>query len=97
MATWKRLGINGFVRINDWGPYDFHRDYNLTFPVQTMLDLSTGVGRADFLNPNTRLGVRVKVRSLDENSVPHALDDSPGYPNLNGWEGEVFTYLRVMR
>jgi len=92
-----RLGISGFLRFNDWGPYDFHRDYNFTFPVQGMLDVSTGVGRPDWFMPNTRLGIRVKARSLDEHSVPHALDDSPGYPNLDGWEGEVFTYLRVMR
>ena len=22
------------VRFNDWGPYDYHRDFNLTYPFQ---------------------------------------------------------------
>jgi hypothetical protein len=36
-AIYKELKITSFARINDWGPYDYHRDYNLTFPLQSWL------------------------------------------------------------
>ncbi|MBN1449350.1 MAG: glycosidase, partial [Bacteroidetes bacterium] len=26
--------LNLMAKINDWGPYDYHRDFNLTFPLQ---------------------------------------------------------------
>ena len=99
MALRGRLLAQGFVRFGDWGPYDFHRDYNFTFPWQTMADISAGVGRAKVLALDTRLGVRAKVRGLDEHSVPGNFDVSPGYPNLSpgSWEGEILTYVRVMR
>ncbi|MEL6347564.1 MAG: glycosidase, partial [Myxococcota bacterium] len=105
-----RLLVQGFARFNDWGPFDFYRDFNFTFPYQTMLDVSTGVGRAQFLNMSTRLGVRAKVRGLNEFSVvsspfdqapPLTIDSATGetFSNIEpgAWEGELFTYLRVMR
>ncbi|MFT4976556.1 MAG: beta-galactosidase [Myxococcota bacterium] len=110
MAARGNLLVQGFARFNDWGPYDFYRDFNFTFPYQTMLDVSTGVGRARFLTASTRIGVRAKVRGFDENSVvTNPLDNIPAstidaatgdaFMNIEpgAWEGELFTYLRVMR
>lgn len=102
--------VQGFARFNDWGPFDFYRDFNFTFPYQTMLDVSTGVGRAKLLSMSTRLGVRAKVRGLDQNSViPNPTDLAPA-PTIDpstgtvlnsidagAWEGEILTYIRVMR
>jgi hypothetical protein len=52
--------------INDWGPYDYHRDFNLTFPLQLMADLSTTLGKPDWLDlPETRIGIRGTYRTLD--------------------------------
>lgn len=97
-GMWYRaLAVNGFVKVNDWGPFDFHRDYNFTFPVQTMLDVSGGVGPMNLFIPNTRLGVRAKWRLLDENSPVGANDVGAVYGTADGWEGEIFTYIRVMR
>ncbi|MFK7928657.1 MAG: hypothetical protein AB8H79_10755 [Myxococcota bacterium] len=96
-AWYKTLAVQAFVRINDWGPYDFHRDFNFTFPVQTMLDFSGGVGRANPFIPNTRFGIRGKWRQLGEFSPVGNFDINPGIGNADGWEGEVFTYVRVMR
>ena len=97
-GMWYRaLAVSGFVKANDWGPYDFHRDYNFTFPVQTMVDVSGGVGPMNQFIPNTRLGVRAKWRLLDENSPVGANDVGAVYGTADGWEGEIFTYIRVMR
>jgi len=44
-VIYNKIKLNSFVKINDWGPYDYHRDFNLTFPLQLMTDLSTEVGK----------------------------------------------------
>ena len=33
-VAWKRVIVDAAVKRNDWGPYDYHRDFNLTFPLQ---------------------------------------------------------------
>jgi len=92
-------------KINDWGPFDYHRDFNQTYPVQLMLDLSTSVGKPDwFILPNTQVGVRFTWRSLDEFSprylpnVAPEFADSPtispvGFGNGNEWE--IRTYIHI--
>ena len=45
--------------------FDYHRDFNLTYPVQLMLDLSTTFGKPDwFILPSTQMGVRWTWRSF---------------------------------
>ncbi len=87
------LALAGFAKFNDWGPYDYHRDFNLTFPVQLMGDLSYSLGQPRWFGfPQTRLGVRGTWRSLDENTPrynPIGPDDESG----NEWE--IRTYLHL--
>lgn len=104
---YKKLKMSSFVKVNDWGPYDYHRDFNLTFPVQLMTDLSFGVGKQDwFILPGTRIGVRGTWRSLDKysnrysptfvpaNTYPAVPVLSPiGFPN--GQEWEIRTYIQI--
>ena len=40
---YKKFKLNAFVKFNDWGPYDYHKDFNLTFPFQCEVDLSTNL------------------------------------------------------
>jgi hypothetical protein len=57
------------VKVNDWGPYDYHRDFNLTFPLQLMADISTNLSKPSWFElPNSRLGLRYTWRSLDQYS-----------------------------
>ena len=95
------------VKINDWGPYDYHRDFNLTFPLQLMADFSLDLGNPDWFNlPSTRIGFRGKYRTLDEFSPRYAptytTDASgervpdptaPGFDN--GTEWEFRTYIQI--
>jgi hypothetical protein len=95
------------AKFNDWGPYDYHRDFNLTFPVQLMGDLSYFLGRPDFLPtvPQTRIGLRGTWRSLDRFSpryCPGTVADGNGSltcdataPGDNGREWELRTYVTV--
>ena len=87
------------VRINDWGPYDYHRDFNLTFPLQLAADLSTSLGAPNWLDtPQTRLGVKAVWRSLDQYSpryLPAGGISAPGQPKGNEWEIRTYLHLSV--
>jgi hypothetical protein len=96
------------VKLNDWGPFDYHRDFNLTFPVQLMLDLSTSVGKPDwFILPDTRIGLRGTWRSLDQYSPRYlpmqsstAFSTTPtvspvGFPNGSEWEIRTYIHINI--
>lgn len=104
---YKKVKFATAVKVNDWGPYDYHRDFNETYPLQFMADLSTEVGKPDwFVLPGTRLGVRWTYRTLDKysnrynptktvdangNFVPDP--NAIGFPNGNEWE--IRTYIQI--
>lgn len=101
------LKLIAAVKVNDWGPYDYHRDFNLTYPLQLMADLSTSVGTPEWFNvPQSRFGIRGTWRKLDMYSPRFApiqiLDatgtlvpvlNAPGQPTGSEWE--IRTYLQV--
>ncbi|NCD43178.1 MAG: glycosidase, partial [Bacteroidia bacterium] len=104
-AIYKKTKLISMVKVNDWGPYDYHRDYNLTYPLQLVADLSFIAGKPTWFNlPETRIGIRGTWRSLNQYSPRYCpatnVDPTgsfvcdptmPGYPNGNEWE--IRTYL----
>ena len=102
---YKKVKLISMLKINDWGPYDYHRDFNLTYPLQVMADLSYSiVMRKWFILPETRMGIRYTWRSLDQYSPRYCptlkLDSSGAWvpdPTAvgygNGAEWEIRTYL----
>lgn len=86
---WKQSALQLIGRVNDWGPYDYYRTFNLTYPLQTAADLSTGLNGLRLPLAGTRLGLRGTLRTLDAYS-PDA--DTRGD---SGAEYELATYLRV--
>lgn len=106
----KTFKVQSFVRFNDWGPFDYHRDFNLTFPVQCMLDLSANLARPDWLNlPGTRLGVRGTWRQLDQfspryaptfnvNAAGQMVPDPTaiGFGRGNEWEIRVYLFINIL-
>jgi hypothetical protein len=105
--VYKKLKLSSHVKVNDWGPFDYHRDFNLTFPLQLMADLSTTVGMQDwFVLPSTQLGMRFTWRSLDQYSpryLPNATlpgNDQPiispvGFDNGNEWEIRTYVHFNI--
>ncbi len=99
--------LTTMVKVNDWGPYDYHRDFNLTFPLQFSVDLSTAAGRPSwFAMPNTRVGVNYLVRTLDQFSpryCPATMVDAAGNTvcdpeatgHKNGLEWEFRAYFQI--
>ena len=65
----KHISLTGMLKINDWGIYDYHKDWNLTYPMQIMGDISYSLGKPGwFEEKDTRIGFRVLYRTLDLNS-----------------------------
>lgn len=101
---YNKMKVETHVKINDWGPFDYHRDFNLTYPLQLMLDVSTSLGKPDwFILPSTTIGIRGTWRSMDANSPRYSPLEGPefGVPPLspvgfpNGTEWEIRTYVHI--
>ena len=90
---WRTFRIDTKLHLDDWGPYDFHRDFNLTYPLQWYLDASYGLAPAGLEGLGTRFGVRAQFRTLDENSAEFASD--PDGSNERGRELEIGIYVNV--
>ncbi len=102
--AWSSVALAGYVKVDDFGPYDYHRDHNLTYPLQLMGDISYTLGAPRWFGlPQTRFGIRGSYRSLDRYSNRYRPEGEPE-PALNemypeglpeGKEWEIRTYLRV--
>ncbi len=100
-----KIKVTSQVKVNDWGPFDYHRDFNLTFPLQLMLDVSTTVGKPDwFILPSTQVGIRGTWRSLNQYSpryLPNLAEEFAPGPIIspvgfdNGSEWEIRTYIHI--
>jgi hypothetical protein len=104
---YKKFKLTHTFKINDWGPFDYHRDFNLTYPVQLMLDLSTSVGKPDwFVLPDTKIGIRGTWRTMDQYSPRYSPNEalpfttspiiSPvGFGNGNEWELRTYIHINI--
>lgn len=105
-TIYRKIKLNAVVKVNDWGPYDYHRDYNLTYPLQCILDLSANLNRPKWFGKlATCVGIRGTFRTLDKYSpryVAGYVPDEVGelQPDKNivgagyGNEWELRTYIR---
>jgi hypothetical protein len=105
-AVQGQIKVAAMAKFNDWGPFDYHRDFNLTYPQQFVGDVSYILGLPNWAEvPSTRFGVRGTWRSLDENSPRYcpgttqdalgAITCDPTAPGPRGSEWEIRTYLTV--
>lgn len=106
-SIYKKTKLIAIGKFNDWGPFDYHRDFNLTFPMQLIADISTEIGRPDwFMMPGTKIGVRGTYRTLDRYSPRYSpvktMDAAGnwvpdptaiGFPDGNEWE--IRTYIQI--
>jgi len=103
---YNKMKVQTHVKVNDWGPFDYHKDFNLTYPVQLMLDLSTSLGKPDwFILPSTVIGIRGTWRSLDQNSARYSPLQAPefgvpplspvGFPDGSEWEIRTYVHINI--
>ncbi len=91
--THRQVAFGGGVKVNDWGPYDYHQDFNLTYPLQLSGDISYNLGSPGwfFGTAQTKIGTSVTWRALDENSNRYDPEDDGEL----GSEWEFRTYLHL--
>ena len=106
---YNKMKIQAHVKVNDWGPFDYHRDFNLTYPLQLMLDVSTSLGKPDwFILPSTTIGLRGTWRSMDANSPRYSPNMVPantfppvppispvGFPDGSEWEIRTYVHINI--
>jgi hypothetical protein len=106
---YKKIKLISMVKVNDWGPYDYHRDFNLTYPLQLSADLSYSVVmRKWFAQPETRIGISCIWRSLDQYSPRYSptlkLESNGewvpdptaiGFGNGNEWEIRTYIHFNI--
>ncbi len=64
----KKHIISGYAKKDAFGPYDFHRQFNITFPEQYKLDYSYLLDERKDEGRSTKIGMRTIYRTADENS-----------------------------
>jgi hypothetical protein len=108
---YQKVKLSSIVKVNDWGPYDYHRDFNLTFPLQLMLDVSTTLAKPQWFDlPDTRAGIQATWRSLDQYSPRYCpttnLDvngdaicdpEAPGFGNGQEWEIRTYIHFNIWK
>ncbi|QBZ98916.1 glycoside hydrolase family 2 TIM barrel-domain containing protein [Flavobacterium sangjuense] len=105
---YRKIKLTSSIKFNDWGPFDYHRDFNLTYPLQLMLDLSTSVGKPNwYVLPNTKIGIMGTWRSLDQYSpryspnqtsgpfVTEPIVSPVGFPNGSEWEIRTYVHINI--
>jgi len=88
---WDRWAFTSALKFDDWGPYDFHRDFNLTYPFQLYSDVSWGLRKLSLENAGTRIGIRAQYRRLDRFS--EGLIEGSSY--VDAVEYEIGTYMDI--
>jgi hypothetical protein len=108
-TVYKQSKLVLFCKLNDWGPFDYHRDFNLTFPLQLMAEVSTELAKPDwFMLPGTKVGMRTTYRTLNKYSPRYSptltLDpagnwvpdpNAIGFPDGNEWEIRTFVQISI--
>lgn len=107
-VIYKKLKVVTSLKINDWGPFDYHRDFNLTYPIQSVLDISTSVGKPNwFILPDTRIGIMGTWRALDQYSPRFSPNQTAtefatepiltpvGFPNGSEWEIRTYVHINI--
>ena len=64
----ERHVFEGWFKKDSWGPYDFERQFNITFPEQYKIDYSYLLDQRLDDRYSTKIGIRVLARTNDENS-----------------------------
>ncbi|MFY0644333.1 MAG: glycosidase [Bacteroidia bacterium] len=108
-TIYKKMKFITILKFDDWGPFDYHRDFNQTYPIQLIGDISMEIGKPDwFMLPGTKIGIRGTYRTLDDYSNRYApaymlnlsgdlVPDptAPGFPNGNEWELRTYVQINI--
>ena len=86
----KRFEVIAGVKKDGWGPYDYYREFNFTYPWQVKLDACVKFDDMFGFANKSRLGIKCLYRTLDEYSLPDEYLDGE-----NTYMFEVSTYYSI--
>ena len=86
----KRHIISTKFRKDDWGPYDFERQFNLTYPRQFNFDYAYLLDNLADEKKSSMIGIKTFYRTLGVNSAPDFYQE-----DLNKYMFEIQAYLRL--
>jgi hypothetical protein len=90
-AQLKHWMASAAVHLSDFGPYDYHRDFDLTYPLQLKGSVYRMLKRPKPNERVSRWGFTASFRTLDENSDYFELYDGDNSP----YQLEIGTHLQV--
>ena len=64
----KKFYLEGYAKKDAWGPYDWYRQFNITYPLQFKLDCSILIDNILDNTLSSKIGLNSIFRTLDENS-----------------------------
>ncbi len=81
--------FSGYFKQDAFGPYDFYRQFNLTYPQQIKLEYAQLLDQKMDEKSSSKLGVKVFYRTLDEHSPEDEYEDGE-----NDHMFEIQTYFK---
>jgi len=78
-----------YVKVDDFGPYDFQRQFNEVFPLQLKLEYTGLLDKFKEADDSSKWGVKGLYRELDELSGGDYED------GLNNYIFEIQTYYQI--
>ena len=79
----KTYHLSVFAKKDAWGPLDWYRQFNITFPYQFGLDYSILIDNAKEYFKSSRIGFKTLFRTLNEDS-PSNIDGLSDYEFQSG-------------
>ncbi len=68
-VEFKQLMASAFFKVNDWGPEDWYKQFNIYFPFQWEVDVAYSFDTPSFISDWSKIGLRYTHRKYDENSA----------------------------
>jgi len=85
----KRHILSGYAKYNAFGPYDFHRQFNITFPYQYKLDYAFLLDELYDPLHSSKIGIRGLLRGVNDESPTNEF----GEDGENEYLWQVVTYF----
>ena len=82
--------FEGWVKVDDFGPYDFQRQFNIVYPLQLKLEYSRLLDAMRDEDKSSKFGVKLHYRTLDELSPEDEYQDGD-----NDYMWEFQTYFKL--
>jgi hypothetical protein len=79
-----------YVKVDDFGPYDFQRQFNIVYPLQLKFEYARLLDAILDEDKSSKVGVKFLYRELDEDSPEEVYLDGE-----NEYEFEVQTYFKM--